>query len=290
MVDKLILGTVQMGIDYGINNVSGKVPFDESIEILKQARSAGIQMVDTAEAYGDAHQVIGAYHGGVKKEDHKFKVITKIPHNFSGSIEARLKAYLLELCVSSIWGLMFHSFDTYIKSPELIAHLTILKEQEYVRHIGVSVYTNEQFSKAILDEKIDIIQLPFNLLDNYSVRGALIREAKQKGKILHTRSAFLQGLFFMDKENDNRIVNELNQELNMLDHIASDAGESIGSLALGYCLAQPEIDSVLIGVDSLSQLQANILFSNKLLAADVMDAVDKVKVNNLDLLNPSLWK
>ena len=62
MNNKLILGTAQMGLDYGINNLSGKVSKNKSIEILEYAFDNGIRILDTAEVYGNAHEIIGFYH------------------------------------------------------------------------------------------------------------------------------------------------------------------------------------------------------------------------------------
>ena len=60
--NKLILGTVQMGLPYGINNSTGKVSLEDSLEILDYAFENGIKTLDTAEAYGNAHEVIGIFH------------------------------------------------------------------------------------------------------------------------------------------------------------------------------------------------------------------------------------
>ena len=61
-MSKLILGTVQMGLDYGVNNSSGKISNKESFEILSLAFSNGINILDTAEVYGNSHQIIGDFH------------------------------------------------------------------------------------------------------------------------------------------------------------------------------------------------------------------------------------
>ena len=57
-IDKLVLGTVQLGMDYGINNSSGKPDQREAVSLLAAAYSKGIKYLDTAEAYGTAQQVI----------------------------------------------------------------------------------------------------------------------------------------------------------------------------------------------------------------------------------------
>ena len=59
---KILLGTAQLGLNYGINNKDGKPSVESSIEILSAAYDNNIRFLDTAEAYGDAHEVIGNFH------------------------------------------------------------------------------------------------------------------------------------------------------------------------------------------------------------------------------------
>ena len=59
MFDKLILGTVQLGVDYGINNEIGKPSIADALSILEYAYKKKIRFLDTAEAYGDAQKIIG---------------------------------------------------------------------------------------------------------------------------------------------------------------------------------------------------------------------------------------
>ena len=73
MSNKLILGTVQFGLKYGINNTIGKPKKNEVLNLLKFAYNSGIRVLDTAEAYGNAHQLIGNYH---KKQDKFLKFVT----------------------------------------------------------------------------------------------------------------------------------------------------------------------------------------------------------------------
>mgnify|MGYP001580093586 CR=1 FL=1 len=79
MNSKLILGTVQFGLKYGINNTTGKPSNDEVLSLLKVAYNSGIRVLDTAEAYGNAHQLIGNYHN--IRDNSKLKIITKFPHD-----------------------------------------------------------------------------------------------------------------------------------------------------------------------------------------------------------------
>ena len=286
---KLILGTVQMGLDYGINNSYGKISTEESHQILFKAYSSGITTLDTAEAYGNAHQVIGFFHNN--HPDYKFNIISKVPYNIeANSIEIKVKEYLEDLEVSCLEVLMFHSFDSFINNRKAIDVLVDLKLKGYVNHVGVSVYTNEQLEYLLNEEEISVVQLPFNLLDNFTIRGNLIKQLKAKGKIIHTRSAFLQGLFFKNSYDQNKIVQKLHSQLEILRHITLKFDCSMEELALSYCMQQEYINNVIVGVDSINQLEANLKASTYAIGEESIELINSIKIEDLDLLNPSLWK
>lgn len=289
MMNKLILGTVQMGLDYGINNNSGKISFENSCAILLKAFELGIDTLDSAEAYGNAHQVIGDFHR--LNPNIKFNIVTKIPHDVVvDDIKEKIRTYIDDLNVDHLEVLMFHSFDSYENNKQIIEALNDLKNHSIIKHIGVSVYTNSQMESLLSDDDVTVVQMPFNLLDNESIRGDLMNKLKEKGKIIHTRSAFLQGLFFKDISSDNGIVQKLANELIAVKNIANDENTSISNLALSYCLNQENIDQVLIGVDSVSQLIDNVKALNYKIDPQAISKINTLKVKDLDLLNPSLWK
>lgn len=287
-MNKLILGTVQMGLDYGINNSSGKISLENSCMILSKAFELGIDTLDTAEAYGNAHQVIGNFH--LSNPKIKFKVITKVPHDVvAAEIEQKIRTYINDLNVDCLEVLMFHSFDSYENNRSIIAVLNDLKNLGMIKHIGVSVYTNNQIEALLSDDDVTVVQMPFNLLDNESIRGDLMNKMKAKGKVIHTRSAFLQGLFFKEQFENNSISQKLSNELIAIKNISKKENTSISTLALSYCLNQKDIDQVLIGVDSVNQLIDNLKAVDYKMNHEALIKINALKVDNLDLLNPSLW-
>lgn len=286
-INKLILGTVQFGLNYGINNSKG-IPSEVEVEkILFRAYEAGITCLDTAEAYGKAHKIIGDFHK--KYPNIRFDIITKIPSNYDGSLSTKIKSYLNEMNILSLKGLLFHSFELYQGYKKEIQELNNLKDQGKIELIGVSAYTNLQIEKILEDKFIDIIQLPFNLLDNINLRGRILSKIKTSGKVVHTRSAFLQGLFFVQSDSENKVARELMPELDYLRKLANENNISIQKLAINYCLQQPLIKNVLIGVDDIDQLNQNIADSNYILPSNIIYQIDNITVKNVDLLNPSLW-
>jgi len=288
-MNKFILGTVQMGLNYGVNNYSGKISFADSCEILTKAYEQGIKVLDTAEAYGNAHEVIGDFHK--LHSSVKFKVITKIPHGVPfEEITERVKRYCQDLNVENLEVLMFHSYESYLQNKHNLTALEELQKKGLIKNIGVSVYTNEQIKELLNDNKISVVQLPFNMLDNETLRGEYISLLKEKGKIVHTRSAFLQGLFFKEAVEGNETYRALSDEIDMIKNIAKKENTTVTNLALSYCLSQQNIDNVLIGVDSVIQLEENIKAVNCLVTEEALVKINEIKVENTDLLNPSLWK
>lgn len=288
MIEKIILGTVQMGLDYGINNSLGRISLDDSCMIFSKAFELGINTIDTAEAYGNAHQVIGKFHFLNPKI--KFKVITKIPHDIIiGEIEQKIRTYISDLNVDSLEILMFHSFESYESNRSVIKDLNNLKNLGLIKHIGVSVYTNNQIETLLNDDDISVVQMPFNLLDNESIRGDLMNKMKIKGKIIHTRSTFLQGLFFKENLENSSISQKLSNELIAVKKISKEENVSISNLAFSYCLYQKNIDQVLIGVDSINQLIDNLKSVDYKINHDVLMKINALKVKDVDLINPSKW-
>jgi aryl-alcohol dehydrogenase-like predicted oxidoreductase len=287
VTNKLILGTVQFGLNYGINNSQGKPEKDTVFEILSYAYENGIRNLDTAELYGNAHDLIGEFHklNPIKK----FEIITKFPHNFDESLDNKINTYLKQLNIDKLSAIFFHSFNSYLKHKEQLENI-VKSKNKVVKQIGVSVYTNKEINEVIDDINIDIIQIPFNLFDNINQRGELLKKAKKKNKVIHTRSAFLQGLFFMKKDNPSILRTKLEKEMELVTDISLKSSMSIGSIALNYCLMQSNIDGVLIGVETLQQLKENLEISGNKIPSQFVDQINTIIIENIELLNPTMWK
>ncbi len=288
MIDKIVLGTVQLGMPYGINNALGKPNEKECIEILNEAFASGIRTLDTARAYGSALQIIGNYH---KSSSNKFKVINKF-HANSAQLSTDVQVELDELQIGQFEAYLFHSFSDFRNADsQLIKELIDLKKKALFSKIGVSVYGNEQFEMAIQNDVIDMIQFPYNLFDNASKRGDMIRLAKSRGKELHVRSVFLQGLFFMEENTLPEKMKAFGPYLRRIKLLAQNESISMQELAISYALNTEGIDKVLIGVDSLNQLRTNLQVITKVKALPglLKSNVDGIDVKEVDLLSPINW-
>ncbi len=285
MIQKFILGTVQFGLDYGINNIKGKPTSTQVFEMLDYAVSKGVKIIDTADAYGNAIELLGVFnitHPGV------FTINTKFISKREPLINQVSNAFDL-LHVDNINTYFYHSFNDFVNDPELLHELVAMKQNNQIRKIGVSIYDNDEFSTAINTPEIDVIQFPFNLLDNYNQRGELMKLAKEKGKELQIRSVFLQGLFFKSLENIPNRMAPLKPYLHKINDLSNEYHMSVEKLALLYALQQPEIDNVLLGVDNLEQLRHNLNIGHQNLTPEIINSINQIMVKETELLYPKNW-
>ena len=251
---KLVLGTVQFGLPYGINNTKGQTEKEEVFKILQLAQKNAINTLDTAPAYGNSMETLGEFF----KHSNSFSVISKFHGKTEKEIVGSVDKQLKVLNRTSLDVLLFHSYKDWLENPSTISVLDKLKQEQKVGKIGISLYTNDEFLSAIESGLFDVIQIPFNILDNYSLKGSLIEKAKNKGVEVHTRSVFLQGLFFKSIETLPAFFSPLKEALSKIHTLCADNNLSVHELALLYVLHQSNIKRVLIGVETEKQLLMNI--------------------------------
>lgn len=283
---KIILGTVQFGIPYGINNKAGMPAQGEVFRILDLAYANGVRTLDTAEAYGNAESIISAYH---TKGPEQFLPISKFIYQPGFDLAESANAKIKALGVSSLYSYMLHSYSDFENYPLLAEEQFRLKSLGLISKTGISVYTNAELEHVLKSDAFDLVQLPFNLLDNFSQRGSLLQEARRLNKEVHVRSVFLQGLFFMTPTGLPPRLRPLAKYLSRLQEIADRHQLTVYELALNYALENPFIDKVLIGVDTTAQLQQNLQAVQRGLPAGVREQIDDIHVNEAHLLNPVNW-
>jgi aryl-alcohol dehydrogenase-like predicted oxidoreductase len=286
MAEKIVLGTAQFGLDYGINNSRGKPTPDVITGMFHKAYTSGIRTLDTADAYGNAQEMIGSFH---QNHTIRFNVNTKFRNEPGKELRPAVARTIEQLHVGSVHTLFYHSFKDYSSYPGLRDELHKLRSEQMIGQIGVSIYTNSELETVCNDPVIDVIQLPFNLLDNINQRGRLLKKLKANKKIIQVRSLFLQGLFFKDISTLPTVLLPLKPYLEKLRNICSETGLSMEALCLQYANAQPDIDEIVIGVDNEQQLLNNIHFFHVPLDPDIQRVIDEIQVTETSLLYPFNW-
>jgi aryl-alcohol dehydrogenase-like predicted oxidoreductase len=285
---KLVLGTVQFGLNYGINNSGGQVSVSEVSGILDYCKKSKISTLDTAAAYGNSEERIGNYFNQAEKENN-FRIITKFNLRNGLSMLDSLNHSLARLKVSSVDTIMFHNFEDFKNTNTSELNNLLKFKGEKFLNLGISLYTNEQINDVRDSGLFNVIQLPFNVLDNHNLRGNVLAKLKDKSIETHTRSVFLQGLFFMDFSHLPKKLKPLEKYLRKIDELAKEYRITKESLALQYASSKGYIDGVLFGVDSLSHLKSNVLSINREIPKEVFKEIDNIKVDEIELLNPATW-
>lgn len=259
---KLVLGTVQLGMKYGVANASGQPSTGDAFHILDTALESGINTFDTARAYGTSEAVLGSWIRS-RSLNGRINVISKLnPHlweDFSDEkkayqiIQRELRKTLDRLGLDSLDGyLCYFSFYNATNIRHVIEGMRALKREGKINNIGVTVYDTDEALRSI-ELGIDYIQAPYNVFDQRLDDTIFFDSAKKNNVTVFARSPFMQGLLLMDP-------------LNLPDHLelARPFLEKFIALSKQHDMTQSEAalcfaaisraDHVVFGVDSAEQL------------------------------------
>lgn len=284
---KLALGTVQFGLDYGVANTSGRINTEMAGSILCRAKISGMDTLDTAIAYGDSESVLGGL--GVKG----WKVVSKLPAVPDGCLDVskwvrtQTQESLQRLGLQRLHGLLLHRPGQLLEGigSDLYAALQSLKAEGWVAKVGVSVYGPTELADLWPWYRFDLIQAPLNILDRRLVDSGWASRLKDADVEIHTRSGFLQGLLIMPADKRPARFHRWADTWQEWDRWLSDTGLTPVQACLRYANTLDAIDRVLVGVDSLAQLDEVVAD-----AESVLDSLPSFKpLQDERLINPASW-
>ena len=288
---KLALGSAQWGLTYGVSNRSGQSSPAEVARILEYARISGINYIDTAYSYGQAESVLG------KNDLSFFKITTKIPAlndcqdpllSLEDWLQLSFSESLLSLNLDSVEGVLVHNCDDLFSCSGslVIQFLQRLRSLGKCKKIGVSVYNTEEIEGVLSLFTPDIVQLPFSVFDQRVLGDGTLQRLKDLNVEVHARSVFLQGLLLMQTKDLPIYFKPWLSQLTAWHDYCSAVGVMPQHLAVDYVASCDYVDKVVIGVESLLQLDDLISFSANI---NDMSIFSKFGIVDPNILNPSLW-
>lgn len=258
MIRKIALGTVQFGIDYGINNQRGKIPAGEVHEILMYALEKGIDTLDSAYVYEDSEKVIGEF---IKLKKPEVKIISKFSLNGELQVEDIVEASLQRLNLENLYGYLVHDFNTFSKDPKIWDALIRLKSMHRIEKIGFSLYFPKDLQYLLENNiQMDIVQVPFSVFDQRF--SSMFASLKERGIEIQVRSVFLQGLVFKNIDDLDAEFLDLREKLLYLRSLSKQIDIPISGTCINFAALNQYIDKIVIGVDSLANLKENIKVLN----------------------------
>lgn len=291
---RLILGTAQLGMAYGIANRIGQPGPQQAEAIIRTAWHQGVTHFDTAQDYGESESLLGCILDGFGLAE-TARITTKLhPDTRLLNKDEVLQAVahsIRVLKIPKLYCLMLHR-EHHLDFMEkgLGDILKNLIRDGYVEHIGISVYSPEAASAALDSDLIDIVQLPANILDRRFEKAGVFQTAIAKNKKIHIRSIFLQGLILMEMQDLPRNMSFARPVLQQLKTFAKEKNMTRTALALHYIKIKYPESCVLFGAEAPVQVLENCDLWRSTVAKDIIMEADGL-FNAIDdrILNPTLW-
>lgn len=253
-----------------------------SNKAIYSALDAGINFFDTADFYGLGHSE--SLLGEAVGENKEVIIATKVGHR---NIEEKValdysKAYIVNACEESLKRLKRDCIDYYqlhsarlshLQNGDCIEAMETLKQQGKIRYWGLSLNTFHPGTEAdyLMEKNLDVgFQLVFNIINQRAID--IIKKAAAKGYGLIARMPLQFGLltgkfsasstFEKDDHRNFRLSKEIiESSVALLNEkvwpLTEKEGLSQTSLALSFILSFAEISTVIPGIRTPEQVQAN---------------------------------
>lgn len=295
---RLAVGTVQFGLPYGVANRTGQPSFKEVCKILACAVEHGATTLDTAAAYGESESVLGRALREIGALD-RVTIVSKVrhlktmereptPQNIEGWIRDSVISSLERLGIDSLPVCLFHDTVDVAHMDTLLA----LKQEGLVQHAGVSVVRPDQMEMVLSTPGVEAVQVPMSMLDQRIQRSGDLGRAADAGMAVFVRSIYLQGLLVMPLDEIRPALHCVLPVRKTLQGIAASAGLTMPEMALRYGLSLPGVTSVLTGVETVGQIEANAkIAASGPLSPEIVRAIDRAVPDLADtiVLSPWLW-
>ena len=291
-VSEIAFGGVEIGMPYGIGVESHKdmLSKKEAIDLVDSAIDSGINFFDTARQYGNSEYLMGK---AFKDKRGEIVISTKCTH-FRGSdgkmpddrqlvkiIKTSLSESLKALQTDYVDVFMLHTADMEaLENDEISRTFEDIKRSGKARAIGVSIYVPEETQKALDVGIWDVIQLPFNLMDQR--QKAFFSLAAQKGTGIIIRSVLLKGLLSNRGKNLHAALKDVETHIASYNGLMEDTNTDLAKLATKFALSFNEISSILVGIDRVEYLNKSVEAAN----GDYLDKKNLLRATRLSYPAP----
>lgn len=258
-LSELTLGTVQLGIPYGLKADAKAATAAQVRSVLSCAYELGISSIDTASVYGDAEEKIGLWDKvcSVVVTTKVCDLDTSSASALRESMKMQVHRSQVRLRISCIPILMVHHFEEYYEHKEAFdLAFAELKQEGRILYSGVSAYSSDDYFK-IADSGLDTAQIPVNILDWMQIETGGVKALADAGMIVFARSIYLQGLLLRKPETLPPYIAFAGETLERFIWLCDLYGMTQKDLALSYILSRPEVSSIVIGCRNEEQARGN---------------------------------
>ena len=301
-ISNLTLGTVALGMNYGISNNEDKPDKAHSFGIISSALKAGINTLDTARGYGEAEQLIGDFLEN-KETNEPINIVTKFrlsSENLNNKEKTRAEIYNSVRSSLSLLKLKYIPICLLHMNRRLPLHDVLeilpcifsdLKNDGLIDLAGVSVDHPDEAPFFLEHPVIEAMQVPVNIFDTRIIKNGSLEKMYKEDKVVFARSIFLQGLFFMKPHNLKGNLAEAAKYIETLQDIARRANISIAQLAFSFTNNLQGISSIVFGAVNQDQVKQNIGLSETGVINDEIKELIKSRFDEVPehIITPGQW-
>ena len=272
------LGTWQFGGEWGKDFSQ-----DEVSRMLARARDLGVNLIDSAECYGD-HTSEALIGGAIERERDKWVIATKFGHKFHSyqnrtderrpeQVVRQLEESLRALRTDHVDLWQYHSIrDAEFDNQELQDAVIRMKQQGKVRHIGNSIamsLDHRHQTDGSPRAQVEVLQLLYNRLDRrpeqYAFGAAMKLDLGVMARV-PLASGFLTGKykpgarFTGQDQRSGKKPEEIDRILREVEQVQRSEvppGVDMATWAIAWCLQHPAVTCVIPGVKSVEQVEWN---------------------------------
>ena len=287
MKNKIILGSANFDQIYGI-----KKNFIKKSEIKKLfdlALKNKIKTIDTSPLYNKSEKIIGLLN------NNRFKIISKIPKPPKNIKRENIKKWLKQNVMISLKNLKIKKFECLLlhnansllckNGDEIYKGIRNMKINGFTSKIGVSIYDFNVLDKILKKFKFNLIQAPFNILDQRLVKKGWLKKLKKRKIEVHARSIFLQGILLLKHNQLPKKLIKLSKKLMVWENWLKKNKFSSLQICLSFVLNQRQLDGIVVGYNNTNQLNQIL----KLKQIKNNFSLPNLNIKDKKLIDPREW-
>lgn len=262
-----------------IGGIFGPVDDAVSIQALHAAVDAGMNFIDTSDAYGAGHseRVIGAFLKE-RSDRHQVIVCTKGGNNMVTGARNFTRDYIRACVEGSLQRLGLDAIDVYLLHNPTVANLQAedsfnvletYKNQGKIKHWGVSVNTLAECELAVAAGRVAVMQMEYNILEQEPAGVFAKAQAAGVGVIARVplKRGLLSGRFdehwtFDERDRRRQMFSPeklpaLVGQVRQIEAAVAAFGRPLAEVAVRYCVSNPHVAVTIPGIRTPAQAKAN---------------------------------
>ena len=286
MISKISIGTANFQKKYGFYKNS-RIRDYELKKIISNLKQKKIKDIDTAISYKNVDDLLG------RSKIKNLRIYSKIPKlpkdckNIKNWVDDQVSKSKKKLKIKKFEGFYFHNPSDLLskQGAELYENLKRLKKNGMVKKIGISIYEFSMFEKINKNFRIDMIQIPLNILDRRINLKKISKIAKKEKIELHVRSIFLQGILLKEKNQIPSYFNKWSKILSKWNKWCLDNKLSKLQACINFIFNNEIADKIIIGIRNSKEFEEII----KCVERKSKKYQKNIFSKDLGLIDPRRW-